>query len=221
MPSQSPLLIAHPDRTTDITLVRHGQTEWNLEHRFMGNRPIPIDDDGRGQVTRAATLLRDLKPEVVASSPALRAVQTAELLCREIGIDREVRTHPGLSELEMGEWVGRPIEELRELPLWEEFVDHPERMAFPGGEAVPDVQARAVAAVNDLVAEAAGEILITTHGGIVRSIVLAASGRPLSEFFSVKVAFAGIYKLRLAPGGDPQVLEVNLTPEGAKIPPSL
>ena len=93
-------------------LWRHGQTTWNLEHRFQGQTDIPLDETGVVQAEQAARRLATLRPDAIFSSDLTRAQQTAAPLARLTGLpvtlDKDLRERFG------GDWEGLSDEEIRE-----------------------------------------------------------------------------------------------------------
>jgi len=70
-----------------IVCLRHGQTLWNVEHRFQGHSDIPLDETGLAQAARAASLLASLRPTLIVSSDLQRAHDTGLALGRLVGLD--------------------------------------------------------------------------------------------------------------------------------------
>ena len=85
-------------------LWRHGQTMWNVEHRFQGQTDIPLDETGEAQAEYAARRLATLRPDAIFSSDLIRAASTAAPLARLTGVpvtlDKELRERFG------GDWEG-------------------------------------------------------------------------------------------------------------------
>ena len=203
-------LTPHETLITDLLLVRHGQTDWNVERRIQGWEPVPLNDTGRAQARAAASLLADLKPAAVVSSPVLRAVQTAEILKDALGWPDPVETHPGFGEFRMGDWDGKALSELWGAEAWRFYLDHPAETTFPRGESLADIRARAIGAANAVVSEkGGGSVVIVSHGGIVRLLTMAAYGLPLARYHSTHVDNASITHIRLLPTRPARVLAVN------------
>ena len=89
---------------TTVILIRHGETEWNVLHRFQGLSDIPLNDTGRQQAGFAKNGLQNITLDAIYTSPLQRAVETAEI----IRGDRNIPVYPtdGLQEMGVGEWEG-------------------------------------------------------------------------------------------------------------------
>ncbi len=219
MQHQTLHLKPHARYWVDLLLVRHGQTDWNVEERLMGMRPVKLNAEGIAQVERAATLLGAFQPISIYSSPAQRAVQTAQILQERLDLQAEIQCHKGLGEFNMGRWEGRTLKELREMGLWSQYMEHPEGIVFPGGESMEAIQMRAVTAVNEIVQNLSqgGTVLLSSHGGIVRLLTLAAYGAALSRYHRTYVSNASLTQIRLIPGLAPKVLCVNRLPNPIRL----
>lgn len=156
-----------------ILLIRHGQTDWNLEQRWQGHLDVPLNTAGREQVRRLADYLRERSITAVYSSDLARAITTAEPIARSHGLD--VKPDPRLRELNLGVFQGLTTseinskypEESRQMSL--DYLGY----VIPTGEARRAMQERAYAAYLDIVAAETGpEIAVVTHGGTIRVLLL-------------------------------------------------
>lgn len=152
---------------------RHGQTLWNVEHRFQGHTDIPLDETGVAQARRAASLLAALRPSMIVSSDLRRAADTAAALAEitglEVILDKDLRERGG------GEWEGLTREQIaagwpREYASWE----------APGGELVTDVADRVSAAIRRWAAKLDddGLLVIASHGAALRLGIARTLGLP-------------------------------------------
>ena len=121
----------------------------------------------------------------------MRAQATASIIGTRL--DLPVATDHRLVELAYGQWEGLQQAEVKQrwpeiLRLWKR---RPERVSFPGGESLPDMQHR-VRSFLSTVAEQSGTILAITHDGVAKLAVLEAQGRPLSAFREVRIANASV-----------------------------
>lgn len=97
-------------------LIRHGETDWNVERRLQGQQDIPLNDNGRSQARRNGRALRSI-PGIAdfdfVASPLGRAVETMRLLRAELELEPDgFRTDPGLIEITFGGWEGFTLAEL-------------------------------------------------------------------------------------------------------------
>src|SRR5579859_6228838 len=90
---------------TTTVLLRHGDTQLSPEHRFCGQRDLPLSASGTRQAKAAANRLASGVPiDAVVSSPLLRAVATAALAADELGLTAAIDND--LRETDFGEWDG-------------------------------------------------------------------------------------------------------------------
>ena len=100
-----------------LYLIRHGETDWNRDARYQGQRDVPLNATGRAQAQRQGEVLKPLMPALAdfdfVSSPLGRAVETMKLIRAALGLDAEnFRTDPQIVELSYGHWEGRLAAEL-------------------------------------------------------------------------------------------------------------
>jgi probable phosphomutase (TIGR03848 family) len=183
-----------------MILVRHGRTAANAIGGLAGRTPgIGLDDLGRTQAKQLGERLAALPYSRVVTSPLQRCVETAEAL---------VAARPGavivpderLIECGYGDWTGRPLKELAKERLWRVIQVHPSAATFPGngGEAMLDMQVRAVAAVRDWDARVAQEDgpdalwVACSHGDVIKAVVADALGLHLDLFQRIVVEPVGV-----------------------------
>jgi len=84
-----------------ILLVRHGETDWNRSGQIMGERPVPLNQNGEAQVKRLASFLKSRSIHALYSSPVARAIQTGEILASVLQVP--LTADRGLTEIKVGE----------------------------------------------------------------------------------------------------------------------
>jgi broad specificity phosphatase PhoE len=165
-----------------LTLVRHGQTDWNLARRYQGQKDIPLNAEGVRQAQQLALKLAREPFDVIYSSDLQRALQTAKILY--YGRDIPLRTDQRLREICFGDWEGEVFSEM--------FAKYPDRFALsrgnpaivmaPGGESVAQVAARTSSMADEInILYPSGRVLIVTHGMALATLVCQANGLPLTE----------------------------------------
>jgi len=183
---------------TDIWLVRHGQTDWNLTGRWQGQAPHApgLNDMGRAQALDLQNQLKDIKISAIYSSDLLRARQTAELIAEPLGLT--VTLEPRLREINLGVWEGMLSSEV-EVQYPQELAERardPFHTRAPQGESPSDMAERVVAAVNDIAKEHTAEsVIIVSHGVSLAIIICHAQGFPLDEVYEHIPENAKLYRV--------------------------
>ena len=171
---------------TDIILVRHGETEWNLAEIFRGRIDVGLNETGVKQAELLAEYLSDVKIESIYSSPLKRAVKTAEAIAGYHRID--IKITPGLIDFNFGEWQGLPHQEVqkRYKELYTEWLNNPHQVVIPGGESLNDVRQRAIAAVDDAIAKYKGTVILVSHRVVNKVLICALLGLDNSHFWQIR-----------------------------------
>lgn len=156
-----------------MVLLRHGRTAWNAERRFQGQADPPLDDVGRAQAYEVAALVAALAPEVLVSSDAARAVQTAAPIAEITGLD--VLADARIRERSLGHWEGLTRDDVAQR-YPDEYADWiaGRDVSRRGGETRDHVAARALAAFTEL-PEVATAVLVT-HSATAMALCSALLG---------------------------------------------
>lgn len=157
-----------------LWLARHGQTAYNLEGRFQGWLPVPLDATGRRQAAELAEVVARLDPAALVCSDIARARETAGIVGARVGLEPLVDAR--FAETETGAWTDRMFEDvIAEDPEgFARFVALDPDWGFPGGESFAQQRARVLEGIADWRArDIAGHVVIVCHGNTIR---LATSG---------------------------------------------
>jgi glucosyl-3-phosphoglycerate phosphatase len=182
-----------------LILLRHGQTDYNVDGRMQGHIDSHLTDAGHEQAAEAAPVLASLAPDRLVSSDLRRAVDTAEVVGAACGLP--VKFDLRLRETHLGLWQGHTVAEIerdypgaiatwRSDPAW----------APPEGESRIDVVARSRPVVDELDAELADSdgvsetVLLVAHGGLIAGLVTGLLDLPPSAWPS----FGGLGNCRWA-----------------------
>jgi broad specificity phosphatase PhoE len=168
---------------TQLWLIRHGQTDWNLEKRYQGHTDIPLNATGRAQAYELAASLSGQHFDTIYSSDLQRAYQTAEILAQALGLS--MHAHPGLREACHGEWEGKTVDEVRrqyEIAFIKEL--DPLNTRAPGGESARTVADRMAAAADEIArAYPDGMVLVVSHGFSSATLICQARGFDLKDVY--------------------------------------
>ncbi len=154
---------------TRLILVRHGESEWNVERRIQGQSGTGLTGRGREQAQQTSGLLAASYPDaLVACSDLQRCLESVAPLEELLG--REARTEPGLRERNFGEWTGRLSVDVadEDAERWKRWRAGEDVIGEVGGEDTPTLASRATTAFHRLLEEAGGRpVICVTHGGPV------------------------------------------------------
>jgi probable phosphoglycerate mutase len=185
--------------TTTLLLIRHASNDLLKEHRMGGRIPgIPLNEQGRAEAKALAERLARTDLAAVYSSPMERAQETAQFIADRHRL--EVRIHPGLHEVDCGQWSGQPIDRLREDPHWLPLRIYPSQVPFPGGENSWQVQIRVIAALEEIRSAHPGEtVAVVFHADPIRLAVAHYIGLPIDLFRRLSVSPASLTVLAFSP----------------------
>jgi probable phosphoglycerate mutase len=168
--------------TTELLVIRHGETDWNREQRFQGQLDVPLNATGHAQAAALAGRLAGEPWPLLVASDLQRARQTAEPLARAWG-QAHLPLAPGLREQAFGvlEGLDGPTARSRHAAEWDAWLRFEADYALPGGgESNTAFSARVLGALAELVAANPGRrIALVTHGGVLDMLWRAAQGEPL------------------------------------------
>lgn len=157
-----------------MLLVRHGESEGNVEGLIQGQLDKPLTDLGRVQARAVADRFNaDGGADRIVSSPLARALQTAEAIGSALGLP--VTTDDRLMEYDFGELSGLTGAEVAErYPGWSWLVDRDDtpREVLPGEEGWASFDSRIAEALADLMA-LEGQTIVVTHGGAIMAAMNA------------------------------------------------
>ena len=176
-----------------LLVVRHGETAWNRLGRYQGCIDTGLSAVGRRQARALADALADRSIEAVYASPLRRAVETARVIAAVHG--SPLYTDAALREMCHGAWEGLTVTDVAgKFPrLWASWRHRPDRVRMPGGEALSDVEARVLPAIEGIVERhGRGEIVVVTHGVTARVFLVRAQGRSLRDLWAIESPPAGI-----------------------------
>lgn len=198
-----------------LILARHGRTTANATGVLAGRvRGVHLDEAGVTQARAAGERLTALPLAAVVTSPLERCRETAREMVRSQAEPPRVQTERGLLECDYGSWTGRELKTLAKEPLWRTVQAHPAAAAFPDGESMAQMAARAVAAVRAWDARVEADHgpdavwVAVSHGDVVKAVLADALGMHLDLFQRIAVDPASLSVVRYTPLR-PFVLSMN------------
>jgi len=158
---------------TILTLVRHGETDWNAGGRIQGSTDIPLNATGRAQAREVGEILAAEyagRSAFVVSSDLSRAAETADVIAAALGTS-VARRLPGLQERSYGDAEGMDAATFyATYGPWH-------AANVPNAEAWPVVRERALAALAEAVAAAPADtdVIAVAHGALIREVIMHAT----------------------------------------------
>lgn len=181
------------DRTLRrVILIRHGETERHPGGKiFLGQTDVSLDERGQEQCMIAGIELQhfDIDTSTVYVSDLKRAVESAEIIIKNVGLDLNIEKIPEFREMNLGSWDGRYISEIRENYPEEYEKRGRDMLGYRidgGAENFYDLRARVIRKFNEIVQKEEKDIVIVAHSGVLRVLKCELTGRPLSDIVGMK-----------------------------------
>jgi len=177
---------------TELILVRHGETVWNVEKIYRGRADVDLDEVGIKQAELLGKYLSNWELEAIYSSPLKRALATANIIARYHKIG--VYIADGLVDFDYGEWQSLPEQEVRRSypALLDKWHNNPHEVRMPGGESLADVRERAAGIVDDVLSKYEGSVVLASHRVVNKVLICSLLGLDNSYFWNIKQDVSGI-----------------------------
>ena len=183
----------------NLLLVRHCETQFNLEGRAIGNNQMGLNARGRLQALRTIEALVSLAPIALYTSPLPRALETAVVISGRLGL--EVRPRDNLMEANI--WL---LDGLTQDEMWHQYPDfmrtltnEPSTTVMPGGESVLQVQKRAWDTIEEIKGlHPEGNVAVVSHSFTIAGLVCRLLGMPLSNFQGLRLSLASITQMDMS-----------------------
>ncbi len=179
---------------TKLFLVRHGQSQWNLENRFTGWKDVDITELGKQEAQRAGQSLKDEKIDVSFTSKLVRAQHTLNIILNECGnTDMPVIMNEALNERSYGDLEGLNKAETakkfgaEQVHIWRRSFD----IAPPGGESLKDTYDRVIPYFKNFIQPQLQQhknVLIVAHGNSLRALIMYLENLSPEEILKREIA---------------------------------
>jgi len=189
----------------DLILLRHGQSQWNLENRFTGWVDVPLSPKGEEEARAAGMKLRGRRIDEVITSVLKRAIDTATLaLATAVITDVPIERDAALNERMYGDLQGLNKAEAaqkwgdEQIKIWRRSYD----VKPPGGESLADTAARVLPYWEAHILpelKAGRNVLVAAHGNSLRALVMHLDGLTREQVLQLEI-----------PTGVPLLYELDL-----------
>lgn len=182
-----------------LVLIRHGQSQWNLENRFTSWTDVSLTEAGRREAERAGDILHDIPVDFAFTSLLQRAQETLAIILRMLHReDVPIVKDAALNERDYGDLTGMNKDEAAarfgaaQVHAWRRsWGNRP-----PGGESLADTDARTFPFFRDHILPcimAGDDVLVVAHGNSLRAIVKEIEGLTPAQIVSLEIATATPY----------------------------
>lgn len=171
------------NQIVEVLFLRHGATEGNLEHRYIGRTDEPLSRSGRAQLARSGSD----KAQLLFTSPMTRCIQTAELLFP----GQQPHCIEKWREMDFGQFERKNYEELKDVAEYQRWIDSNGTLPFPGGESREEFVARVKCGMNRMIKSVTDAIKASVqietiacvvHGGTIMAVLSEDSGEDYFSF---------------------------------------
>ncbi|MCH5252915.1 MAG: histidine phosphatase family protein [Lachnospiraceae bacterium] len=156
-----------------IYLVRHGETDWNQDGRIQGREDIELNENGMTQARALAEMFANIKLDSIASSPLLRAVETARTVARKQSLE-QIETEEDLIERDYGTISGKHVRREEKQSLFS-------NMKIEGLECMEDVEERMLRIIRRYANKGYKHVLMISHGAAINSVLSVLSDREIGS----------------------------------------
>lgn len=195
---------------TRLILIRHGETDYNLQNRYCGFTNPPLNNSGILQSKRLAAGLKDIRIDKVYSSDLKRAYQTAEIIFENNPIEKLA----DFREMNFGIFEGLRYEEIAKThpKLYRNWISNPVKVKIPNGEGLKDLRKRVKQGLSFILSQNKDRtIALVAHGGPIRVVLCEALKFGLKMFWLIGQEFAALNIIDYVKESQALVLRLNDT----------
>lgn len=182
-----------------LTLLRHGETDYNAKFLFQGRADIPLNSSGLEQAQRSAEAIG--RVDRIITSPLKRAMETADAFGMDPDIDER------WIECNFGDWEGHPISSIAG-DKWDNYKSNPNYRP-PNGETIAEVNHRIHAALDELTLATEEHLLVVSHTLPIKAAFMWVIGGDV-PIMSTRLSTASFTQIELS-GNDRTLLNFNIT----------
>jgi probable phosphomutase (TIGR03848 family) len=184
---------------TTILLIRHAVNDYVKTGKLAGWTPeVHLNEEGQAQAQALGDRLSDAPLKAIYASPLERTMETAQAV-QAHHPHLTIEQNMGIGEVKYGDWQGKKIAHLRRRKMWDVIQEYPSRAYFPNGEAMREVQVRAVNEIERLVTVHPSQMIaIFSHADLIKMVLAHYLGMHLDNFQRIVVSPASISTLMLS-----------------------
>jgi len=195
-----------------LFLIRHGQTLWNKDGRYQGDKDIGLTRVGFKQARLAAKYLSKVDFSNIYSSLLRRAIDTANIINKTKNL--KIIARENLKEINFGKWEGMKFDQINRMfhDDYQNWLADPYNNCPTGGESFRQVKERAAAEIDNIVNENedGSSVAVVTHGGVILSLLVHWLQIPIPRWRSI-IQRQGAINIVVIDKGFPYISAINYT----------
>ncbi len=194
----------------DLYLLRHGELINSSKNVYNGQRDIDLTEKGFLETIKWIDFFKDKSISLVLSSDLKRCYRPASVYAKRLSIQH--LSFPELREIYAGRWEGLNYLEIMESDkeYLQKRLKDPVNIPFPDGESLKDLKKRSIKLIKKYLRNNEN-ILLVSHAGVIRVLILWLLRLPLNNFFKFQIDFASLTHLRLFEDGNRLLMFHNKT----------
>ncbi|MBL7197973.1 MAG: alpha-ribazole phosphatase [Candidatus Omnitrophica bacterium] len=185
--------------STRLILIRHGQTDWNLQKRYCGFTDIGLNENGKKQIKKLSKRLSKETIHRVYSSDMKRALQSAKIVFKDMPVEKLSE----LREMNFGIFEGLRYQEImnKYSKIYRKWIDDPLNVAIPNGESLNNLAKRVRKVLAKILSGNKNRtVVIFTHAGPIRVILCDILRLDLKEIWQIKPASESVNIIEFTKG---------------------
>jgi len=191
----------------NLYIVRHGETEWNVEKRFQGRKDSPLTELGKQQAKQLGETLSGIQWEAVYVSPLGRCVDTAKIIVKN---GQPIILNEALQEMCFGNWEGQLHQEIIQTEpfKFEAFWQEPDHYITSSGEDFYEVQERVIGELQKMIHKhPSGNVLIISHTVVIKILMAYFDDRSIEALWNPpSIKPASLCQVAILNGGKSEIL---------------
>lgn len=168
-------------------IVRHGETEWNMQGRTQGHGDSKLTEKGRYQADKLGRRLLKFNIDCIYSSDLGRTIETSSILSSIL--NKEVEYTEGLREINFGKWEGMTIQEIKDKynDIYTIWRNEPHNALIPDAENLIQLKERVLKTINDINKKHENSnIILVSHSMVIKVLLLSLLGSDLSNLYRIR-----------------------------------
>jgi len=201
-----------------LILVRHGESVWNAKGLWTGWADVSLNEKGREEGKKAGSALKDIKIDIAYTSKLKRAIETLDIILKELNLKILIVKNEALNEKNYGDYTGKNKWEIKKEVGEEKFqkIRRSWDYQLPNGESLKDVYNRVVPYYTNTILpslKSGKNILISASSNSLRAFIKYLDNISDSDISNLEIATGQIYIYQIDENGKVVSKEIRLSRE--------